>query len=205
MLRGRSIFQQLSNSSFGTFRKVLEGLDGVDMKDFNLPEVIVIGAESSGKSSLLEAITKCPVFPRNRSMCTRMPIRLKLTNANSGAGEDEVTITYGNERHVNLTTDGILELVESIMNQLPSDEISDTELVIDIKQPNIPTFTFIDLPGIRSFPAQLARDTVDMRSPCANSAINSSPGPWDDSRQGKGRTDSGCSDHDGQSQHRELP
>lgn len=162
MLRGRSIFQQLSNSSFGTFRKVLEGLDGVDMKDFNLPEVIVIGAESSGKSSLLEAITKCPVFPRNRSMCTRMPIRLKLTNANSGAGEDEVTITYGNERHVNLTTDGILELVESIMNQLPSDEISDTELVIDIKQPNIPTFTFIDLPGIRSFPAQLARDTVKL-------------------------------------------
>ena len=40
-----------------------------NLKDFLvLPKVIVIGAESSGKSSLLERITKCQLFPSNSKL-----------------------------------------------------------------------------------------------------------------------------------------
>ena len=51
--------------------------------DFKLPEVVVVGSESSGKSSLLENITKCEIFPRDRSQCTRAPIRFKLMQVRS--------------------------------------------------------------------------------------------------------------------------
>lgn len=44
-----------------------------------LPQIVVIGDECAGKSSLLESITKCSVFPRDERVCTRMPIRLRLT------------------------------------------------------------------------------------------------------------------------------
>ena len=38
----------------------------------------MVGSQSSGKSSLLENITKCEIFPRDHKQCTRAPIRFKL-------------------------------------------------------------------------------------------------------------------------------
>ncbi len=46
-------------------------------------KVIVIGAESAGKSSLLENIIKYLIFPRNSNICMKQPIHFKLnTNTN---------------------------------------------------------------------------------------------------------------------------
>ena len=54
------------------------GKSSSETADFKLPEVVVVGSESSGKSSLLESIAKCEIFPGDRSQCTRAPIRFKL-------------------------------------------------------------------------------------------------------------------------------
>jgi hypothetical protein len=43
--------------------------------------------------------------------------------------------------------DKILSKVKEIMNDIPAEDISETELVIKITHSNIPTFEYIDLPG----------------------------------------------------------
>lgn len=35
----------------------------INLKDFKLPKLVVIGNQNRGKSSLMESITKCPIFP----------------------------------------------------------------------------------------------------------------------------------------------
>ena len=43
----------------------------------DLPEIIVCGEQSSGKSSVLEAITEIP-FPRKENLCTRFATEISL-------------------------------------------------------------------------------------------------------------------------------
>jgi hypothetical protein len=64
-------------------RKVLDivdklrrtGLSGV----VELPQLVVCGDQSSGKSSVLEAITEIP-FPRKENLCTRFATEVRSTS-----------------------------------------------------------------------------------------------------------------------------
>jgi len=64
--------------------KLIELLDVVAerCKDVPLefPQIIVVGEEASGKSSVLERIAMLQFFPRDRTtaICTRMPMKLQL-------------------------------------------------------------------------------------------------------------------------------
>ena len=53
----------------------------------------VIGSEKSGKSSILEAITKCAIFPRDLRIMTRCPVRFELVGAPKGE-PTQTTLTY---------------------------------------------------------------------------------------------------------------
>eukprot|EP00976_Prorocentrum_cordatum_P039983 812060-Prorocentrum_minimum.AAC.1 len=46
--------------------------------DLTFPRIIVVGQESTGKSSVLERIAMLPLFPRGEDICTRLPIELRL-------------------------------------------------------------------------------------------------------------------------------
>ena len=77
--KGISILDRLVNSTFGRFKTIVASNFGEkEMDKYPLPKVVVIGNESSGKSSLLENITKCHIFPRSTGICTRCPIHLIL-------------------------------------------------------------------------------------------------------------------------------
>jgi len=48
-------------------------------EDYKLPSVVVVGIQTAGKSTLLENITKVPIFPRKSSgVCTKFPIKVVL-------------------------------------------------------------------------------------------------------------------------------
>ncbi|KAF4316058.1 hypothetical protein BBO99_00008923 [Phytophthora kernoviae] len=57
----------------------MEGVTSV-LKDVELalPQIVVVGQESSGKSSVLESLAMMPLFPRKEDICTRLPIHLKM-------------------------------------------------------------------------------------------------------------------------------
>jgi len=70
----RLIFTQL-DSLRDILAKTLEG--------WQPPQLVVIGQESSGKSTVLERLAMMPIFPRDDNICTRLPIHVRLRNADA--------------------------------------------------------------------------------------------------------------------------
>ena len=71
------------HSRLQKFREVENLFTSADLDDklrptYTVPRVIVIGEESSGKSSTMERIAMMQFFPTDRKFCTRMPIELRL-------------------------------------------------------------------------------------------------------------------------------
>lgn len=52
-----------------------------------LPQIVVIGSQSSGKSSVLESIVGKDFLPRGRGIVTRCPLVLQLRRTNNKAVE----------------------------------------------------------------------------------------------------------------------
>jgi hypothetical protein len=44
------------------------------------PQLVVIWQESSGKSTVLERLAMMPMFPRDKKLCTRVAIHVRLRN-----------------------------------------------------------------------------------------------------------------------------
>lgn len=55
----------------------------------DLPQVVAIGSQSSGKSSVLEAIVGRNFLPRGSGICTRRPLVLQLYNTVDPVDDDE--------------------------------------------------------------------------------------------------------------------
>lgn len=112
----------------------------------NLPSIVVIGSQSSGKSSVLEAIVGHEFLPKGTNMVTRRPIELTLVNTPNSKAE------YGEFPDLGL---GKLHDFSSIQRTLTDLNlaISDAECVSDdpihltIYSPNVPDLSLIDLPG----------------------------------------------------------
>jgi hypothetical protein len=70
-------------SSIHDLRRIFASLDSVrdileqTLEGWQPPQLVVIGQESSGKSTILERLAIMPIFPRDRKLCTRMPIHGK--------------------------------------------------------------------------------------------------------------------------------
>ena len=57
----------------------------------DLPQVAVVGSQSSGKSSVLESLVGRDFLPRGNDICTRRPLVLQLvqTKRNADGSDDE--------------------------------------------------------------------------------------------------------------------
>lgn len=59
---------------------------GVENLDLPLPKIVVVGDQSTGKSSLIEGISEIKV-PRSAGTCTRCPLEINLTEQTTGEGQ----------------------------------------------------------------------------------------------------------------------
>ena len=154
-------------------RKVLDVVDHLRRTGLssilNLPQIVVCGDQSSGKSSVLEAITEIP-FPRKENLCTRFAteIILKRDNASSVTATitPDKTKTQAEQdklREFHKTVDNLddfASLVEEATLMMGLDGVSDgvDELAtkaftghvlrVEICGPDRPQLTLVDLPGI---------------------------------------------------------
>jgi replication fork clamp-binding protein CrfC len=111
-----------------------------------LPSIVVIGSQSSGKSSVLEAIVGHEFLPKGSNMVTRRPIELTLINT-PGAKAD-----YGEFPALGLGKITDFSHIQKTLTDLnlavPASEcVSDDPIQLSIYSPNVPDLSLIDLPG----------------------------------------------------------
>ncbi|KAI1424399.1 mitochondrial dynamin GTPase [Xylaria sp. FL1777] len=111
-----------------------------------LPSIVVIGSQSSGKSSVLEAIVGHEFLPKGSNMVTRRPIELTLINTPNSRAE------YGEFPDLGLgkITDfsSIQRTLTELNQAVPEAQcVSDDPIRLSISSPNVPDLSLIDLPG----------------------------------------------------------
>jgi dynamin 1-like protein len=67
--------------------KLRDGMKGMGDVNLSLPAIVAIGGQSSGKTSVLEAIIGKDFLPRGNGIVTRRPLELQLRNTSAWAHE----------------------------------------------------------------------------------------------------------------------
>lgn len=130
-------------------RQVLLSIDQSDA--LKLPSIVVIGSQSSGKSSVLEAIVGHEFLPKGDNMVTRRPIELTLvhTPADSRSGgptEYGVFPGLGNQKVTSFNA--IQKQLTDLNMAVPSSiAVSSDPIHLRIHSPHVPDLTLVDLPG----------------------------------------------------------
>lgn len=60
--------------------KLQDALTESDVGSIDLPQIVVVGSQSSGKSSVLESLVGKDFLPRGYGIVTRRPLILQLIN-----------------------------------------------------------------------------------------------------------------------------
>ncbi|KAK1418266.1 hypothetical protein QVD17_27409 [Tagetes erecta] len=122
-----------------------------------LPQVAVVGSQSSGKSSVLEALVGRDFLPRGSDICTRRPLVLQLIQINRkpDATDDN---EYGEFLHLpGKRFFDFNEIRSEIQAETDREAggnkgVSDKQIRLKIFSPNVLDITLVDLPGITKVP-----------------------------------------------------
>lgn len=142
-------FVQLS-SDFNNVSKQL-GLN------ISFPSIVLVGSQSSGKSTLVNRLIGMPLIPTGGKMVTRTPINIQLIHEttdekielgyyNNGVWESAKTLYYN---MINFDKDMQIQieyLTEALAGK--NKNISYEEIHLRIYKKDVPNLNFIDLPGL---------------------------------------------------------
>lgn len=138
-------------SSFQLKLDTLERIrSDLSAEGFQVPGIVVCGAQSAGKSSLLESITQIG-FPRAQNTCTRCPAVVQLQRVAGVKPHAFVGTDPSFDGAEMVEVDRIGDKIEELTNKLAGDGtiISSKPIHIKVLRPDgPPSLTLIDLPGI---------------------------------------------------------
>ncbi|XP_058047566.1 dynamin-1-like protein isoform X3 [Ahaetulla prasina] len=143
-----------------------------------LPQIVVVGTQSSGKSSVLESLVGRDLLPRGTGIVTRRPLILQLVHVTSEesrktAGDENDPATWKHSRHLfkgidaeewgkflhtknKLYTDfdEIRQEIENETERISGNNkgISPEPIHLKIFSPNVVNLTLVDLPGMTKVP-----------------------------------------------------
>ncbi|CDP04232.1 unnamed protein product [Coffea canephora] len=115
-----------------------------------LPTIVVVGDQSSGKSSVLESLAGISL-PRGQGICTRVPLIMRLQSHPSS--EPELSLEFSG-RVVPTDEDHIAEAISVATDEIAGKRkgISNVPLTLTVKKNGVPDLTMVDLPGITRVP-----------------------------------------------------
>lgn len=122
----------------------------------SIPQFVVVGAQSAGKSSVLRRISNNSIkLPESEKKCTLVPTILKLRRSL----EDKMSVTlkgpFGFSQNINIeqkdadgVKDAILNAQNMAMEKCPSSSFAEVySIEVIVNNPSMPNVTLIDLPG----------------------------------------------------------
>lgn len=142
----------------GERKALLDTIDGLRKlgigRFVDLPQIIVVGDQSSGKSSVLEAISRVR-FPIKDGLCTRFATELVLrTDSHTkihvqiqpASGLADIDWAFNETR---FDTEDLPHIVEKAKVHLLRENarFSEDVLRVEIRSPDVPHLTLVDLPG----------------------------------------------------------
>lgn len=121
----------------------------------DLPQIIVVGEQSSGKSSVLEAITRVR-FPVASDVCTRFATEIVIRKGPLQKVDVKIRFSGKREKVIKqrgFSVNNLPEIIEKakVLMGLASEnnrEFSKDVLHIEVEGPDMSPLTLIDLPGI---------------------------------------------------------
>ncbi|CAI6346166.1 unnamed protein product [Macrosiphum euphorbiae] len=130
----------------------------------DLPQIVVVGSQSSGKSSVLESLVGKSFLPRGTGIVTRAPLILQMVKYTNDDMKSMLDITDNKNitewacfSHIENTVfhdfDEVREEIEKRTDVLAGENkgITDTPIVLKVYTSSY-TLTFVDLPGITKLP-----------------------------------------------------
>uniref|UniRef100_A0A4W5QA64 Dynamin-1-like protein n=1 Tax=Hucho hucho TaxID=62062 RepID=A0A4W5QA64_9TELE len=122
-----------------------------------LPQIAVVGTQSSGKSSVLEALVGRDLLPRGTGVVTRRPLILQLvhvdpedrrkTSEENGTVKHDTITIYTDFDEIRLEIEAETERVSG-----NNKGITDEPIHLKIFSPHVVNLTLVDLPGITKVP-----------------------------------------------------
>jgi dynamin 1-like protein len=115
----------------------------------DLPQIVVVGSQSSGKSSVLESFVGRDFLPRGDGIVTRRPLVLKLIHLND-PNAPETGIFQHKPNKVYTKFDEICAEIVAETDRVTGGgrKISVTPINLQVSSPNVLNLTLVDLPGL---------------------------------------------------------
>lgn len=122
----------------------------VGNEGINLPQIVVVGCQSSGKSSVLESLVQKDFLPRGSGIVTRRPLVLQLIHNENQSEPREYGEFLHNPGQKYTNFDLIRKEIEDETDRLcgKDNTISDLPINLKVYSPHVLNLTLVDLPGL---------------------------------------------------------
>lgn len=137
-------------------------LENKSTEKIDIPKIVVVGTQSSGKSTLLNNMIGYEVLPTGDNMVTRTPLIVRLHNQSGGEYLTLSIIEDGNLKiKVRLSLSELTTHPERLRTSIDEETIkitgtqytiADTPLFLDMYGSKLPNLSFVDLPGLITIP-----------------------------------------------------
>ncbi|KAL5259957.1 hypothetical protein ACHWQZ_G010167 [Mnemiopsis leidyi] len=125
---------------------------GTSPDSIKLPQIVVVGSQSAGKSSVLESIVRKNFLPRGGGIVTRRPLIIQITQDNQAVPSWACFLHSPDKKYTdfNKVRDEIVDETDRICGN--SKNILPDPITLKIYAADLPTLTLVDLPGIVKVP-----------------------------------------------------
>jgi GTPase SAR1 family protein len=142
--------------------ELIDKLQFAQLDNVKLPQICVVGDQSAGKSSVLEAITGTP-FPRDAGACTRFATEIRLRRApetsltvsiipdkNRDLKAQEALRSFGGNVGNHMNFEQLMRYAVDLIapKNIPGRFAARDILVVEKRGPDMPLLTLVDLPGL---------------------------------------------------------